>query len=318
MFFRDKLVAVAGASGLTGMHTIDALLAQGARVRAIVHSSALPAYGERVHETVYADLTDQRQCRAAFAGADAVIMSAAYVVGAKVAVENPMAVVTENLVLGARMLEAAVLEKVDRVLLIGSSTTYPGYDRPIREEEWDEEPASVYQGIGNVKRMQETLARFYHDRYGLKVAIIRAAPVYGEFDHFDPDKSHVIPALIRRSLEGEAPFLVWGSGNDIRNFVHAADMARAGLLALEHKADADPLNVAGRDVISTGDLARLILRLVGRGEVPVVFDQSKPSTIPYRVLDTRKIERILGFVPSVSLEQGLARTIAWYKARIAG
>lgn len=316
MSMLNMKVAVAGASGLMGMHFVEALVERGASVRAIIHRTPLPAFGDRIAETVTADLCDADSCRAAFRGMDAVVLGAAFVAGAKIAIENPMMVVTENLIVAARMLEAAVQEGVSRVLLISSSTTYPHCDRPIREDEWAEPPVSIYQGIGNVKRFQETLANFYHDRYGLKVAIIRSAPAYGAFDHFDPDRCHVIPALIRRALEGGSPFPVWGDGNDVRNFVHAADVARAGLLALEHKADADPLNVAGSEVITTGDLARLILRLVGRGDTEVVFDPSKPSTIPYRVLDTGKIERVLGFKPAISLEEGLARTIAWYKAQV--
>ncbi len=306
-------VAIAGAAGLTGMHFINRLTQRGDAVRAIVRSSDLRDYQDRVSEVVRADLTDLDQARAAFQGCDAMIMSAAYVVGAKVAVENPMAVVSGNIILATRMLEAAALEGIKRVLLIGSSTTYPAVDRAVSEDEWDEPPASVYQGIGNVKRFQETLARFYHDKYGMEVAIIRAAPVYGEFDNFHPEHSHVIPALIRRAISGESPFVVWGTGHEVRDFVHADDVARAGLLALDEHAVCDPLNVGGGQPYTIGEVARTIMDLVGRVDDPIEFDPSKPTTIPYRMLDNTKIGETLGFKPAIKLEEGLRRTIDWYR-----
>lgn len=309
---RDSKVVVAGAAGLTGMHFIDALLPMGARIKAVIHKKPLPKYGNDVEETMRADLLDSESCRAAFRGADVAILSAAFVVGSKVAVENPIAIVNENLFLGARMLEACVLEGVKRVLLIGSSTTYPPYTYPVQEHEWNDPPAPVYQGIGNVKRFQEVLAKFYYDRYGLEVAIVRPTAIYGEYDHFDGEARHVIPALIMRALSGENPFGVWGTGEEIRDFVHAADVARAGIMALEQHAVCDPLNVGGGQPATIGEVARIVLDICGKRDTPITFDPTKPTTIPVRMVDISKIQRILGFEPRISLQEGLSRTINWY------
>ncbi len=267
-------------------------------------------------EVVKGDLTTAEDCARAVAGMDMAIFAAAVVVGAAAHAKDPSLPVTTNLIMSARFLEAAAKARLERVLLLSSTTTYPAVDRQVREDEWDQPVAPVYQGVGNMKRYVETLASFYHDKFGLKIAIIRPVPCYGPWDNFDPMTSHVIPALIRKAVEGQDPLEVWGTGKDVRDFVYASDVARAGLLVLERQPLCDAFNVASGRAVSTGDLAGVILKLAGRPGAHIVFNTAMPSAIPVRIVDSSKIERVLGFRSRVPLEEGLAATIEWFRKSV--
>ncbi len=311
-FYAGKRVLVAGGSGLLGMHFVEALLAKGAQVCTVIHRRPMPLYTDRV-EVLQGDLTRAEDCARAVAGMDMAIFTAAVVVGAGANAKDPALPVTDNLVTSARFLEAVAKARLDRLLVLGSTTTYPAVDRPVREEEWDEPPAAMYEGVGNMKRYLEVLARFYYNKFGLKVAIIRPVPCYGPWDNFDLASSHVIPSLIRKAVEWMDPLEVWGTGKDVRDFIFASDVARAGLLALERYAVCDPLNVGSGRTMTIAELAAMILKLAGREGTRLVFNPAMPSAIPVRVVDTSKIERTLGFRPQVSLEQGLTATIEWFR-----
>jgi GDP-L-fucose synthase len=144
------------------------------------------------------------------------------------------------------------------------------------------------------------------------VAICRPTAVYGRHDDFDPRTSHVIPALIRRATEKENPFVVWGSGKEIRDFLHITDLVDGCLLLMEKHAICDPVNIGYGKTVTIKEIVEIILKATGHDSAKIEFDASKPTTIPVRMVDTRKASRILGFEPSVSLEDGLDDTVRWY------
>ncbi|UBF26001.1 NAD-dependent epimerase/dehydratase family protein [Kovacikia minuta CCNUW1] len=314
-FYQNQRVVVTGASGLLGYHLVTALLEAGALVRAVIHRRSLPSYlsSHANLEIVSADLTQEADCDRVMAGMDLVCLCASVTVGAAQAVKNPMLAVTSNLVMAARSLQAACLAKAKRVLLVSSTTVYPAYSRPVQEEEgFLEQPHPAYQGVGNMKRYVETLAKFYHDQYGLNVAIVRPVPFFGRYDNFDFETCHVIPALIRKAVEKQNPFEVWGTGKDVRDFLHVTDVARGCLLALERYAECDAVNLGSGQAVSIAQLAETITRLANH-PVALQFAADKPSTIPLRLVDTRKAEAKLGFRATLSLEAGLADTIQWFR-----
>lgn len=313
-FLAGKRIVVTGASGLLGRALVERLLASGALVRAVVHRRSFAVDHPRC-EVVQADLTSQEDCDRVMSDMDAACLCASITVGAAAAVRNPMLAVTSNLVIAARSLQAACVAGVERVLLLSSSTVYPAYLRPVREDEAaDGEPHAAYQGVGHMKRYVETLARFYADRYGMRVAIVRPVPFYGPHDNFDLETCHVIPALIRRAVEQQNPFEIWGTGNDVRDFMHVRDVAHGGLLALEHAADADPINLGSGTGVSVLALAETIRTLAGCHS-PVLLQPSQPSTIPLRLVDVSKARARLGFSASIALEDGLRETIDWFAAQ---
>jgi len=319
MFYEGKVVLVTGGSGFVGTHIVQELLKHGAKVRVPIHQSPLIIQDKRI-ETVDADLTRQEDCLAVVKGVDYVFHAAGAVASAAVTASNPMAAITTNLILTAQMLQAAWAGEVERFLLFSSSTAYPAADYPIKEEEmWNGPTHPSYFGYGWMRRYLERLGEFVASKSKMKIALVRPTAVYGRCDNFDPVVSHVIPALIRRAVEKEDPFVVWGTGEEVRDFVHASDIARGSLLALEKYAVCDPVNIGYGKAVTIKEVVRIILEAAGHETATVVFNTSKPTAIPFRMVDISKAKEILGFEPEVSLENGLKDTVEWYRktAKIA-
>jgi GDP-L-fucose synthase len=159
--------------------------------------------------------------------------------------------------------------------------------------------------------MAEVQAQTYAQEFGMEIAIVRPYNTYGPRDHFDPQKAHVIPAIIRRVVDEEDPSIVWGDGEQSRAFVYVSDVGRGMLLAAEKYPNADPLNIGSDEEVKTRDLVSLIVELSGK-RPKIVFDASKPTGQPRRSADTTKARSLIGYEPQVSLEEGLRRTIEWY------
>ncbi|MGO9117094.1 MAG: NAD-dependent epimerase/dehydratase family protein [Desulfomonilaceae bacterium] len=315
MFYSNKTVLVTGGSGFVGTHFVQALLEQGARVKVPIHKRPLIVPNHDV-QVVNADLNNLQDCLRACDGADFVIHAAGAVAAAGVTVSNPMSAISANLVLTVRVLEAAWSANVKRILIFSSGTTaYPLTDHPVKEEEmWQAPPPPVYFGYGWMRRYLELLGEFVASKSEMGIAICRPTATYGRYDDFDPKTSHVIPALIRRALDRENPYVVWGTGDEKRDFLHVTDLVRGCLLLLEKHAICDPVNIGYGQAFSIREVVTTILEATGHSDATVVFDSSKPTTIPMRVVHTSKAARLLGFRPEVSLEAGLADTVQWYCA----
>jgi len=315
MFYQDKKVLVAGGGGLIGSHTIQELLDRGAKVRATLHSKAPVINDDRV-EYIQCDLTKREDCIKVMEGINLVILCAANTSGAAVMAQNPIAHITTNLLINSQILEAACLAKVERLLFVSSTTVYPAVTYPVKEEEgFTGEPHPSYFAVGWMKRYIEKLAEFYYQRYDMKIALIRPTNVYGSYDKFDFATSHVLPALMRRAVEKQNPFEVWGDGSAVRDFIYVSDLVEALLLTLENYTECQPINIGSGQPVTIKESVELILKITGN-HAPAIYDASKPTTIPMRVVDLTKAETVLGFKPKVSLEEGLRRTIDWYRQTI--
>ena len=295
-----------------GVHIVDELLKQGAKVRVPVHKRP-PIIGDERIETLHADLTNQEDCLAVVKGIDYVFHAAGSVGAAGVTANSSMAGIATNLILTAQILQAAWTANVKRVLIFGSSTGYPVVDYPVKEEEmWEGPTHPKYFGYGWMRRYIERLSEFVASESGMGIALVRPTAVYGRFDNFNPATGHVIPALIRRAVEKENPFVVWGTGKEVRDFLHITDLARGCLLMLEKCADCTPVNLGYGKIVTIKEVVQEILKAAEHESAEVVFDSTKPTTIPYRMVDTSKAKEILNFEPTVSLKEGLADTVEWY------
>jgi GDP-L-fucose synthase len=315
MFYQDKLVLVAGGSGFVGTNIVLELLKQGARVRVPVHDRPNNVQDERV-ETMQADLTNYKECLAAVKGVDYVINAAGAVAAAGVNTSNPMYAITTNLILSALIFQAA-LEKSDNIqgfLVLSSHTGYPLADYPLKEEEyWSGPTHASYFGYGWMRRYLERMGEFVASKSKkMKVVTVRPTATYGRYDDFDPVTSHVVPALIRKAVERMDPYEVWGTGDEVRDFLHASDLARGSLIALEKCESCDPINIGYGQVVTIKDIVHAILDAAGYGDAKIEFNSDRPTTIPYRLVDTSKAKRVLGFEPELTLQEGIKDTVDWY------
>lgn len=314
MFYEGKVSLVTGGSGFIGSHLVEALLEQGAKVRVPLHKRPMEVNDPRI-ETMTADLSREEDCLAAMEGVDYVFHAAGAVSSAGMKGDKTMAAITTNLILTAQVLQAAWNAGVKRVLIFSSSTAYPVVDYPIKEEEcWDGPVHPFYFGYGWMRRYLEKISEHVANSSDVKIAIVRPTAVYGPYDNFNPATCHVIPALIKKAVEKMDPFEVWGDGTEIRDFMHAGDLARGCLMMLENYATCDPVNIAQGGQITIGDIVKTILKAAGHGDAELNFDISKPTTIPVRNVDTSKAKKLLGFEPRLSVEEGIQDTVDWYKA----
>ena len=317
MFYKNKRVLVTGGTGFIGSHIVRALSKVGASVRVPVHIRHMPPDIKNV-ETVRADLMQWEDCRAAARGVDYVVHAAGTVGAAGVKDYQLMEGITKNLILTAHMLQAAWAEGTKRIVVFGSSTGYPACDHPVTEEEmWLDEPHPAYASYGWMRRYVEKLGEYVSGQSGCKVLVIRPSAVYGPGDNFTENTSHVIPALIKRAVERENPYIVWGTGDEVRDFIHVSDFARACLLALAKYNVFDTVNIGAGKGSTIRDVVRLILDVVGHSDVEILFDRTKPAAIPFRIVDIGKARRVLLFEPQISLEEGIKDTAEWYIKTLA-
>ncbi|MEI6056116.1 MAG: NAD-dependent epimerase/dehydratase family protein [Lentisphaerota bacterium] len=312
-FYQNKKVLVTGGTGFVGTHLVQALLENGAFVRIPVHRRQPLVKDERI-EIVYADLNHLEECMEAMKGIDYVFHAAGGVGAAGVTPAYQLEGISMSLALTSRVLQSAWNAGVERLLFLSSSTVYPAFNHPVKEDEdWAGLPHETYSGYGWMKRYLEKLAEFVASRSCLKIAIVRPTAIYGRWDNFSPETSHVVPALIIRACKKENPFVVWGVGNEVRDFLHITDLARGCLLALEHHAICDPINIGYGDIVTIRQIAEAVLNATGHTEAKVVFEKNKPTTIPFRAVDISKARNLLGFEPRLALDAGIQDTVKWYK-----
>jgi GDP-L-fucose synthase len=310
-------VLVAGASGLIGSNLLARLLAEGAKVRATLHRKE-PVIQDRRIEYARCDLTRPEDCKRAVEGMQHVYLCAAVTSGAAAINATPMIHVTPNVVMNSLMLEAAYEAGVEKFLWLGSTVAYPVSREPMREEQLLEgEPYEKYFYAGWAKRFTEVLCRMYGEKLAKKMTtlVLRPTNVYGPQDDFDFATSHVIPALIRKCVERWNPLEVWGDGSEVRDVLYVDDMVEAMVSAMSRLSSYTAVNIGLGKGYSVREILSSILDLDGYADAQVRYDPSKPTTIPFRLVDTRKAQSLLGFRAKTDLRDGLSRTIAWYRAQ---
>ncbi len=319
MMFAGKSALVAGATGFIGSWIARRLLSQGARVRGTCFSRE-PNYRHANLEWLQANLEEYADCARATEGVDYVFMCSANTAGAAVMATTPLVHVTPNISMNARILEAAHRAGAQKFLFISSGAAYPDVDENHRLREDDMfkgDPPPIYYPVGWMKRYSEILCRTYAEKISnrpMATVVIRPSNVYGPGDKFDFAKSHVTAAQIRRVVERHRPIQVWGDGSDVRDLIYIDDFLDGLFLAF---AKPDPfltVNIASGREYSVKEIVDTAIHVDGYVDAEVQFDSSKPRTIGKRVFDTGFASRYLGFEAKTSLEEGFAKTIAWYRS----
>jgi GDP-L-fucose synthase len=224
-----------------------------------------------------------------------------------------------NTMIGAHVLEQSRLHRVEKLVMLGTICSYPKFASvPFREDDlWNGYPEETNAPYGVAKKAQLVGAQAYREQYGLTSIYLLPANLYGPRDNFDLETGHVIAHLIRKMLEaqerGDGEIVVWGDGSPTREFLYVEDAAEGIRLAAERYDGPEPVNLGTGDEISIRELAELVAELT-EFEGELVWDTSKPNGQPRRRLDTSRAEQLFGFRAHTPLREGVARTVAWYKA----
>jgi GDP-L-fucose synthase len=220
--------------------------------------------------------------------------------------------------MGVQLMEQARLHHVKKFIAVGTVCAYPKFTpTPFSENDlWNGYPEETNAPYGLAKKMLLVQAQAYRTQYGFNAIYLLPTNLYGPYDNFDPQSSHVIPALIKKCIEarekGEAEIVVWGDGSATREFLYVTDAARGLVLAAEKYDDSEPVNLGAGSEISIQELTALIVQQTGfQGRI--TWDRSKPNGQPRRKLDTRRAQELFSFQSLVGLEEGLRQTIEWYE-----
>ncbi|OGY24442.1 MAG: GDP-fucose synthetase [Candidatus Woykebacteria bacterium GWB1_45_5] len=303
---KSKKILVTGGSGFLGSHVVLKLIESGVSRENI----SVPRSKE-------VDLRKYEDCEKVLKGQNLVIHLAAKVGGIGFNQEKPGELFYDNIVMGARMIDAACRAGVEKMLILGTVCAYPKFTpAPFMEKNlWNGYPEETNAPYGLAKKALLTQSQAYRAEYGFNSIFLLPVNLYGPRDSFDPEKSHVIPALIKKvadAKEKNTPFVeLWGTGKATREFLFVEDAAEGIVKALESYEKPDPVNLGSGKEISIQDLISLICRLMDfKGELR--WDPSRPDGQPRRLLDVSKAEQEFGFKAKTGFEEGLRQTIDWY------
>ena len=299
-----KKIWVAGETGMVGRAVLRQLENKNVTILSAPHSQL--------------DLCDQQKTYQWLAKnkPDIVIMAAAKVGGICANVAEPAAFLHDNLAMAQNVIHGAYLTGVEKLLYLGSSCIYPKNAlQPIQEEALLTgalEPTNEGYALAKVAGIK--LCQYYRQQYGCDFISAMPTNLYGPYDKFDAEKSHVIPALMfkihQAVTNNDKEVVLWGTGNPLREFLHIDDFAKALILLLEKYSDDMPINIGSGEEISIKALAKKIADIVGfQGDI--IFDDSKPDGIQRKLLDNSKINA-LGWCSETPLDKGLRDTYQWF------
>lgn len=317
-FWKNKKVLITGGTGFIGSHVVEKLVARGSKVTVMdnLQNGKIKniSYLKNKVKFLHSDCANFKDALLACRGKEIVMNLAARVGGIEYNCTHQATMLRDNLNIATTMIEAARKAKVERFLVVSSACIYPRTcSVPTPETEgFVGEPEPTNGGYGWAKRMAEKLGTYYAEEFGMKVAIVRPYNCYGPRDHFGSETAHVIPDLIKKVFDGENPVKVWGSGKQTRAFLYVEDLAEGMIMAIEKYPQADPINLGTDEEVSIKELTIKIIAISGVN-AKIKFDTTKPDGSPRRNCDNRKAIEKIGFRPVVSLDEGLKRTISWYK-----
>jgi GDP-L-fucose synthase len=307
-FFEDKRVVVTGGAGFLGRYVVEGLRQRGCRQILVPRSAQYNLV--RMDDVI--EMYEQMR-------PDIVIHLAAVVGGIGANRKHPGRFFYENLMMGVQLMEQARIRSVEKFTAVGTICAYPKFTPvPFREEDlWNGYPEETNAPYGLAKKMLLVQSQAYRQEYGFHSIYLLPVNLYGPGDNFDPQSSHVIPALIKKCVDaveqGRDFIECWGTGNVSREFLYAADAAEGILLATEFYDKSEPVNLGTGKEITIRALAERIASLTGF-DGQIRWNPSMPDGQPRRCLDTRRAREEFGFEARTDLQSGLRAAIEWYRS----
>lgn len=305
-FFSDKRVTVTGGAGFLGSFVVEKLEERGCREIFVPRSAQYNLVEMEAVKRLYHD-----------ARPDIVIHLAASVGGIAANRANAGVFFYDNAMMGIQLMEQGRLLGLEKFVALGTVCAYPKFAPvPFREDSlWDGYPEETNAAYGLAKKMLLVQSQAYRQQYGFNSIYLLPVNLYGPWDNFDLESSHVIPALIRKCLEAkerhQAEIVCWGDGTPTREFLYVEDCAEAIVLATEKYNEPEPVNIGTGQELSIRTLVQLIAELTGYSG-RVAWDITRPNGQPRRHLDTARASELFGFKAKTEFCDGLRRTISWY------
>ena len=306
---RENNILITGGAGFLGSFVVKKLKSVGFADDKII-----------IPRSKTIDLREWQNCLSIVKGVDVVIHLAAKVGGIGYNMNNPGSLFYDNAIMGIQLMEAARRANVKKFVSVGTVCAYPKFTAvPFKEENlWDGYPEETNAPYGLAKKMMLVQSQAYRQQYGFNSIFLLPVNLYGPGDNFDPESSHVIPALIKKIYDAKKSksdhIVVWGTGRATRDFIYVEDAAEAIYLAAEYYDKSDPVNIGSGMEISIMELANTIKELM-EYDGDVLWDSSKPDGQPRRSLDVQRAETSFGFHAKTNFKDGLKKTIEWYQSQ---
>jgi len=301
---KEKRIAITGGSGFVGKSLMKKINTDSFKEVRIIRS--------KEH-----DLRNLNEATDAFRDIDFVIHMAGITGGIEFTKKNQGSVYFDNITINTNVLESCRINKVKKIISIGSVCSYPKFPKlPFKEEDlWNGYPEEVNAPYGLAKKMLIVQGEAYKNQYGMSSQVLLVTNLFGPEDTFEKDKSHVVPAIIVKFHEAivqkKKEVVLWGDGSPTRDLLFIEDLTDALLLSMFSESNVSPINIGSGNEISILDLANLIRELMG-GTFNIIWDTTKANGQPRRILDISRAKNELGFLPKTSINEGLKKTIQFY------
>ena len=308
-------ILVTGASGMVGGTILRMLVKKlpDVKIRGIWYSTR-PDFIHRNIEYLNADLTQRDECRKVVCGCDMAIMAASVTAGNLMPASHIGKQVTDNIAMDSFLLEAIAGSTMQKVIYLSSGTVYQNKNGKLKEKEldWNKDPPAPYFGIGWAKRIAEKLCEFWSVKANIPIVILRCSNIYGPGAIFDPQRSNFIPALIRKAVDRESPFRVYGTAGVRRDVLFVDDAAEAVVKLLKsRRIKGGVFNLCYGHSITVGGVVRLVLSATAYSDAKVIYCGGRTS-VYRREFDGKLLQKMIGWKPSTSPEEGIKKTVLWW------
>jgi len=312
-----KNLLVTGGSGFIGINLLKELSKLKKYKITATYFKAKNFYKVNQVNYVKTDLENLRNCLKICKNMDIIVMCAANSSGAAVMEKTPLVHLTPNVRMNLNMLEAAYSQGVGKFIFISSNTVYPVSNFAMKETDAKFDFFEKYHVVGWMKRFSEIVCEIYSKKIKnpMKTIVVRPGNLYGPYDKFDPEKAKVIPSLITKIVNRQNPINVWGNGKDLKDFLYIDDFCRSLTKIINLNTDFNTFNIASGKSITIKEVLKILMKIENLKNTRVFYDLSKPTMIPKRLISISKIKKEFAYKSLISIEEGLKRTLKWYKKK---